>query len=308
MLASAQKSAPTCVATDTLRCARSGFRQNSPPGRLTFTDVITRSLPLLFSLALIANAVSAQVPNQYVTTQDDLPCVRQTLSLRVHVIDDLDARPQDFDSLGFEGMVRRTNEWFAPICLGFEACEYLREDNFRYASFEQEDGEEAADLFGDPNRIDIYLTVRDSNLRCGLATPTGVEADSAAFVMVVGDCIDSTSKALAHELGHYFGLLNTNEAAETTEELVAGDNCETAGDLICDTPADPFDEESSVGYVDPEDPCRFTFRGRDANGQFYVPHTGNVMSRYEDICACGFTHEQLSVMAANYLEFRRGLY
>ncbi len=44
---------------------------------------------------------------------------------------------------------------------------------------------------------------------------------------------------IAHEMGHYFGLLHTHETANGTE-LVNGTNCGTAGDLLCDTPADGF--------------------------------------------------------------------
>lgn len=270
--------------------------------------MITRSLPLLFSIVLAAQTAWAQVPNQYVTAEDDLPCVEQTLSLRVHVVDDLDARPQAFDTLAFAAMVRLTNEWFAPICLGFDVCEYRREENYRYASFEREDGEEAARLFGDPNRIDVFVTARDSSMRCGDAKFNCLSPDSVGYVMVVNECIEPTSKALAQQLGKYLGLYPTNGTEDTGEELVNGENCETAGDLVCDTPADPYEEGSNVQYVDPEDPCRFTFRGRDDNGQFYVPHTGNVMSAYADACACGFTHDQLAVMAGNFARFRRGLY
>ena len=289
-----------------------GFRQNSRAARLTFTSVKTLPLTRAASLTLLcwvlAKAALAQVPNQYVTAEDDLPCVEQTLSLRVHLVDDLDATPLDFDTAAFEAMVALTNEWFAPVCLDFAVCEYLREENFRYASFEGADGEEATSLFGDRNRIDVYVTVRDSMDRCGLATRTGVERNREAFVMIVDSCVSDISKTLAHELGHYFGLYHTFEVEETGEELVNGDNCLVAGDLICDTPADPFEEGSLTRYTDSEDPCRFVFRGRDENGQFYVPHTGNVMSYYDDECACGFTHDQLAVMAANYLANRRGLY
>ncbi|MBK8253659.1 MAG: hypothetical protein IPK82_13455 [Polyangiaceae bacterium] len=45
-----------------------------------------------------------------------------------------------------------------------------------------------------------------------------------------------------HELGHLFGLWHTHHGSygeSGQAELVDGGNCETAGDLLCDTPADP---------------------------------------------------------------------
>ena len=267
------------------------------------------------ALALVAAVATAQVPNQYRTAPEDLPCVGQTLALRVHVVDDLDGEPLDFDTLGFEGAVRLTNGFFAPICLDFEVCEYLRVPNYRYASFEQEDGrndgQEAAALFGDSNRIDIYIADTTLEENCGLATLGGARAalQRRAFIMVVDGCADSTSQTLAHELGHYFGLLHTFEGSDGGDpELVNGENCATAGDLLCDTPADPYVEGSNIQYVDPDDPCRFRWRGRDANGDYYVPHTANVMSYYSSACACGFTHDQLALMAGVFLGNREGLY
>ncbi|MCI0586924.1 MAG: choice-of-anchor C family protein [Planctomycetes bacterium] len=51
-------------------------------------------------------------------------------------------------------------------------------------------------------------------------------------------------RALAHELGHYFGLYHTNETTLGVEQQgscqALAPNCASAGDLVCDTPADPF--------------------------------------------------------------------
>lgn len=61
---------------------------------------------------------------------------------------------------------------------------------------------------------------------------------------------------LAHELGHYFNLLHTHQTRTqsgiTFKETITRDssttcyNCDVEGDLICDTPADPYLKDSIV--------------------------------------------------------------
>jgi hypothetical protein len=77
-----------------------------------------------------------------------------------------------------------------------------------------------------------------------------------------------------HQLAHLFGLLHTNET-KTGYEYVNGSNCETAGDKICDTPADGI--------------------GTDAYGRSYIPIPGNYMSSNPS-GACHFTPRQIKRM------------
>ena len=72
-----------------------------------------------------------------------------------------------------------------------------------------------------------------------------------------------------HEFGHYFGLEHTF----TTKygiELPDGSNCETAGDRICDTPADPNASDIFVSYAECE-----LFYGD------YKPMINNMMAYYK---------------------------
>tara|TARA_R110001592_G_scaffold119491_5_gene322650 strand:- start:2429 stop:2758 length:330 start_codon:yes stop_codon:yes gene_type:complete len=102
-------------------------------------------------------------------------------------------------------------------------------------------------------------------------------------------------------MGHYFGLPHTWAGANAPgSELADGSNCTTAGDQICDTPADPFIEGTEgEDYVD--DDCRFIDMQQDANGDYYTPDIGNIMSYYPDRCKCGFSHDQFWVMVNTYL-------
>lgn len=258
--------------------------------------VVFRSV-LVFLVTSFVLGASAQIPNNYITQQQDLPCLNKRFSLRVHTTFS-PVGPPMFDTSAFLAMVELANEAFSPVCISFEACEFLEVENYRYHSHENNDPQERESIYGSPNRIDVYIPNIDSMSQCGLASLGGIAEPATAFVTVTNECISPTSGTLTHELGHFFGLYHTFET-QFGQELVNGDNCDTAGDLICDTPADPYVENSSIQWTDTADPCLFIFEGLDDNGQYYVPHTANAMSYYADECSCGFTRGQLERIAAN---------
>lgn len=103
-----------------------------------------------------------------------------------------------------------------------------------------------------------------------------------------------SGRVVAHEVGHYFYLFHTFGGSlfgQLTEELVDGSNCTTTGDLICDTPADPYPEV----LVDPSD-CQYNSTFADANGDIYQPLTDNIMSYYPIPCWENFTNGQITRM------------
>jgi hypothetical protein len=108
------------------------------------------------------------------------------------------------------------------------------------------------------------------------------------------------TRTLTHELGHYFNLLHTfqssTDANQTNREYVTRDamqgaNCATKGDLLCDTPADPYgrDSLSLLG-------CSYTGTARDPQGQLYTPSLANIMSYYPISCGNVFTSGQYNRM------------
>lgn len=68
--------------------------------------------------------------------------------------------------------------------------------------------------------------------------PANSVASTQSFIRVDSDD-DLGNRLIPHELGHNFNLLHTFDA-DYGYESVAGDNCTRAGDLVCDTPADPY--------------------------------------------------------------------
>ena len=113
-----------------------------------------------------------------------------------------------------------------------------------------------------------------------------------------GECGDGGSHPIPRL---FFGLLHTHfgsDGDDDERELVRredGQNCSEAGDLLCDTPADPGpvnrNEEEGCRY-EVTSPCRIDSCGSDPTGDGYgstrefdeVAFLGNVMSYYEDLC------------------------
>jgi hypothetical protein len=261
-------------------------------------------LPTFLTLCLMISAavLPAQVRN-YTTQQENLPCLNKTFSVVLHIVrdtfGDTNVNPADFSD-----RLAELNTSFEPICAKFQVCETRFIDNFQYDDLETLD--EWNELLVKehlPNRINVFLvstSTLDLPQECGYATMNGIaELETGGIVMVKGGCLNSGSKAIQHLFGHYFGLLHSFEGNGT--ELVSGANCDTEGDLICDTPADPYNPiASGIEWLDNMNPCRFIYDGVDANDEFYRPDVGNYMSYYEDNCRCGFTHDQYAKMAENF--------
>ncbi len=137
--------------------------------------------------------------------------------------------------------------------------------------------------------INVYYAT--SNQYCGYAyIPSTVVQRTSAFIFMNDGCLDG--EIGTHEFGHAFSLYHTHGKTNngTTDELVNGSNCETAGDNVCDTPADP----NLAGVVDSE--CNYTGTATDANGEFYSPFTNNIMAYTNDVCREEFTPGQYERM------------
>ncbi|MEO1450850.1 MAG: M43 family zinc metalloprotease, partial [Bacteroidota bacterium] len=106
---------------------------------------------------------------------------------------------------------------------------------------------------------------------CGVANLGGTGGFSNTGIVC------NNGEVVSHEFGHLFGLYHTFSfvpGTNMTGELVDGSNCDTTGDGICDTSADPFPHG---GYLDS---CAYVGAVTDSNGQLYDPPINNLMSYY----------------------------
>jgi hypothetical protein len=95
---------------------------------------------------------------------------------------------------------------------------------------------------------------------------------------------------MGHEVGHCLGLYHTfhrfNSVRERVTRVSSNScyNCDTQGDLLCDTPAD---DDGGVNGS-----CVYTGGGTDPCGVAFAPLTNNMMAYGNFACRDAFTHGQ----------------
>lgn len=201
----------------------------------------------------------------------------------------------------------RMNEEFEPHEIQFFIKEFKRPDN--------------DDIHGDPNSNDGRAAIRDlmvydainiflvEDISNGIAAYFQPPQGPGGNDWIVSAAVYADDeKTLPHETGHFLDLLHPHAGWEcmaydedvhgnpvtVTEncgaeiELVNGSNCETAGDMICDTPADyGFWSESN---------CNWSLQIFDFNNDPLNPMLENIMGYYGGCNDYVFTDGQESVM------------
>ncbi len=152
-------------------------------------------------------------------------------------------------------------------------------------------------LYDDDGTLHLFVTgsVVDINgdLARGLAIGPGGERNHG---LAIGSEALTQDRALAHLVGHAFGLVHTHAGTANgiDPENVDGSNCVQSGDALCDTTADPgpswaFEDGCAVDA----NACALVDCGADANGDLFTPDIANAMSVYPDTCGDAvFTDDQ----------------
>ncbi|MBK6993482.1 MAG: T9SS type A sorting domain-containing protein [Lewinellaceae bacterium] len=185
------------------------------------------------------------------------------------------------------------NALFLPYRIQFYECSSFTSfvnNPLHYFDITEEPQLSAYDV---PNVINIYAfgTVSANGSSLGGYSYLPPSADRIILSKAGGNLFDS--KVFIHEMGHYMGLYHTHGKTNigTTDELVNGTNCLTAGDDVCDTPADPNLYTTSTSN------CIYFGLALDLNNQAYLPDVGNHMSYAQKQCRNHFTVGQMNRMA-----------
>jgi len=187
------------------------------------------------------------------------------------------------------------NPYFAAIDIEFVECAPpIYHNSSQYYSLSGDaEGDAMSVAWNVADVVNIYF-VSDPDGACGWARfPWLLPSD---YIVIANGCANNHSTTV-HELGHYFGLLHTHETANGAEGVTRtpGDdcyNCNVAGDLLCDTPADP--NLSNTGQNFPS--CAYVGTGTDDCDASYDPMIDNIMSYADKYCRDVFTPQQLARM------------
>lgn len=252
---------------------------------------------LIFALLFSFNLSQAQ--GNGTSFEGVKECINKTFSLSIHILTDTLGN-QNVSDATIANAINALNLSYNDICATFNICSTyvhpnVRNDNVRMGI----EDKEIATLFDVPNTINVYYVqdIIGSANACGFAplgsTTAPAQTSDRDAIFIKKSCAGGNT--IIHEMGHYFGLLHTFETS-TGVELVDGSNCSTAGDLICDTKADP---NPGTG-MDPT-VCDLTPPKQDANGDYYVPNACNYMSYYTPSCgspyfSIGQYNRMLSIM------------
>ncbi|WP_347925023.1 T9SS type A sorting domain-containing protein [Pontimicrobium sp. SW4] len=193
------------------------------------------------------------------------------------------------------------NAFYANAFMEFFLCDginYIDDDN--YYDFQKSEEVALTSANNVNGLINIYFTdyveSNTGNSLCGYAYYPGGDD----VILMANNCAINGS-TLPHEVGHFFSLRHTHGPSNTvlTTELVNGSNCDTDGDEICDTPADP-----QLSYSNVDASCVYIGAITDSNGDTFVPDPNNIMSYSRKECRTLFSSEQYARIYATYRSVR----
>lgn len=262
----------------------------------------------LITLVILFLCFIFNIEAQDIHKSTGFPAINKNFNLLVHIPVDSSSRSPIVSDAFVDSILNETAKYFEPIGVTLDNCEKNIIENYTFANFvDSLRVPEIQVLFGKPRRINLFIVEDIPFLHCGSSSFNGIQAIDDANIIIERACADGYVLQLAHHLGHLFGLYDTYHIGD---ELVNGSNCSTAGDEICDTPADPFLRVVDRSFDNEQDAfqkallrlmevnCEYTGSITDAQDRGYKPEIDNIMSAYP--CKCRFTDNQLRKMVENY--------
>lgn len=280
----------------------------------------TTQYSLILFATLFCSTIYAQLPNGTITTLDyfteviaNLPAEQlenvDTLSpeLDVQIMIEVfvvmnESGESEFASSILNDNMDIVNSFFSKIGIQFMLGNIAEIPEYSFNKIDSiEDVNALETRYALPNKINLFLV-------------NEIELDDTPSYGFTYDPIDSIHNVIfmrkdyvfGHNLcallGSYFGLMQTHEKVGG-QEFVDGSNCSVAGDIICDTWADP-----GFLFLGMNDNCQYLGGGIDPKGDTYLPTVTNIMSDSPDECKCIFTLEQYQRMKFYYKYFRLNLH
>ena len=191
--------------------------------------------------------------------------------------------------------------------------EFFRDGDFIFLDSDQfaQTTEAERDLLREQGPVEGTINIWFVPDLVGLCGQSSFTFSDAQGILMNNDCTATASDraTFSHEIGHYFNLFHTFSGSPAepvgVAECVDGSNCDSAGDLICDTNAD-FGRECDTGQTAVNGSCVLVCSDVDpcGSGDLYDPPIRNIMSYSTQRCTNEFTAQQLARMRAVALDER----
>ncbi|MFH1699724.1 MAG: M43 family zinc metalloprotease [Candidatus Zixiibacteriota bacterium] len=194
------------------------------------------------------------------------------------------------------------NILFSPLNVSIYqySLDYIDDDGFFFDTETNSRFDELRSINVVHEAINIYFLPTESGFPyCGLSSFT---FSGTQGILMSNNCAGEAiiNSTLVHEIGHYFNLYHTHETA-FGDECPDASNCSAAGDLICDTPADP----NLSGLVDAS--CVYTGTGTSpasCGSETYNPQIENIMSYSRKSCRDFHSDMQIDKFRTTLLTLR----
>lgn len=166
-----------------------------------------------------------------------------------------------------------------------------------------------------PNSLNIFITQNADRGSIENGTVLGFYSIQNDWIVIRKSQVGNGENTLAHEIGHYFSLNHPHIGWESDPwnksdhgnpvlirsingvqiELVDKSNCESAGDMVCDTPPD-----YNFGLTWDTRCPEFDLDVADRNRDTIVPAQNNYMSYFLGCGPYEFSPQQNDIMMADY--------
>jgi hypothetical protein len=162
--------------------------------------------------------------------------------------------------------------------------DYVDADTFFYSTNSSEQFDALRQTNAAPEAVNVYFVPPTDTSGFGYCGLSSFSSSTVQGIILNNQCIDPSysRSTLFHEVGHYFDLYHTHETWFGTE-CPSGSNCGAAGDLLCDTPADP----DLNGHVSAAPECMYDGYAAtppECDATPYDPPVHNIMSYSRKLC------------------------
>lgn len=216
------------------------------------------------------------------------------IPIQLHVLQNTSGY-QAIDFFGLTLLLKELNDALAPADIQLYNCNpinYITDNALYDLAISTE--EMLLDNIDAPNAMNIYFvnTLTQNPNGIGYCGSSSYPSDGNRIIYSKSCFGYSRNSVILHLIGQYFSLFPTHGNGNAmTDELVDQSNCATAGDEICDTPADPRLNQSGA-----MNGCNYVGTFQDANQQQYAPDVTNYMSYASGSCRTSFTPQQMERM------------